>query len=284
MRLFIISICTLICVFLVLIITRLWGLSLPTYKFEHRFYEFQSTTRPLLIRVFHSINEIKSELATTPELIIWLSTYVTNDHHFIVDSQGNLNDLILALNTQVKGVNSQKNSTSSPSLVYKGRYLHNYSLNEIKSLKQDILTLEEILTVFSKNKFIISIKNNAPNIHKDFISLVQKLNLENQILIQSDYDIVLKSIKEEKPLYTFATSISEVMRLKTFSTIYLEPAVSMKGDTFIATLEYKNRPLVTPEIIAEMKRRQKYVFLGPLTSQEEIDTAKKFNPDGLIFD
>lgn len=285
MRLFLISIATLICAFLILIIIRFWGLSMPTYKFEHEFYNFSTSSRPLKAKVFHSEEAMKNDLQTNPDLLVYISTYITSDHVFIIDTDQNLENQLFSLKTSPK-----------ENLKFKGRYIHNYSFEELKLLKSDLLKLEDVLSAFGKphsdskpnsephkQKFILSLKSNAPDIHKDFIQLMEKLKLEKQILIQSDYDVVLKSIKDEKPMYTFGTSLSELMRLKTFSTIFLEPAISMKGDTLISELNYKGRPLVTQQIIDEIKRRQKLVFLGPLTSEAEVEAASKLNPDLIIL-
>lgn len=280
MRLFLISLATLICAGLILIIIRFWGLSMPTYKFEHEFYSFGTNTSPTKAKVFHSIDDIKNELQKTPDLLIWINTFITADHIFVIDSDMKLENQLFTLKTSPLG-----------NLKFKGRYAHNYTFEELKLLRPEIQKLEDVIAQLntkdakSENvqKFIISLKSNATDIHKDFIQLMDKLKLDKQILIQSDLDVVLKSIKEEKPMYTFGSSLSEVMRLKTFSTIFLEPSVSMKGDTFISALSYRGRPLVTEQILAEIKRRQKLVFLGPLTSESEIEEAKKLNPDGLIL-
>lgn len=271
MRLFLISVGTLVCVVLVLITIRFWGLSLPTYKFEHDFYNSIEST-PQEIRVFHSVKVANELLVKNSNLIFWIETYLTSDSVFVVDSHSTLNNLIFDL---------KKNSISN--IKFKGRYLQNYSFAELRSLDLELLKLEDVLSLYSKNKFIISIKNNAENIHTHFISLVEKLKIEKQILIHSDYDIVIKSIKEERPLYTFGTTLSEIMRLKTFSTVFLTPAISIKGDALISKLSYKNRVLVTENLIKEIRRRQKYVFLGPLSSPEEISEAEKLHPDGLIL-
>ncbi len=274
MRLFLISIGTLVCVVLVLITIRFWGLSLPTYRFEHDFYKSIGST-PQEIRVFHSIKSANELVVKNSNLTFWVETYMTSDSVFVVDSHSNLNNLIFDL----------RKDPISPisSIKFKGRYLQNYSFAELRSLDLELLKLEDVLSFYSKNNFIISIKNNAENVHTHFISLVEKLKIEKQILIHSDYDIVIKSIKEERPLFTFGTTLSEMMRLKTFSTVFLTPAISIKGDALISKLAYKNRILVTESIIKEIRRRQKYVFLGPLNSPEEISEAKKLQPDGLIL-
>lgn len=271
MRLILISIGTLVCVVLVLITIRFWGLSLPTYKFEHDFYNFNESS-PQEIRVFHSVKTANELLANHSNTIFWIETYMSSDSVFVIDSRSNLNNLIFDL---------KKNSISN--IKFKGRYLQNYSFEELRSLDLELLKLEDVLSLYSKNKFIISIKNNAERIHTQFISLIEKLKIEKQILIHSDYDIVIKSIKEERPLYTFGTTLSEIMRLKTFSTVFLTPAISIKGDALISKLTYKNRILVTENLIKEIRRRQKYVFLGPLNTKEEISDAKKLHPDGLII-
>lgn len=274
---------------MVLIIVRFWGLSMPTYKFEHEFYS-KTTTSPSKenisdiekAKVFHSFEETDKALAETPDLIVWISTYMTNDGFFIVDTDNQLSESVFQLKQKTPDTHEKEKPTNS-GLKFKGRHLHEYSLEEMKTLKPGLIKIQDIFAKYSQQRFIINIKSNAPEIDKKFIHLIQEFKLEKKIMIYSDYDIVLKTIKEALPMLNFATSISEVTRIKMFSTIHLTPAISIKGDAFVSQLKFKNRSLVNEEIIQEMKRRQKYIFLGPVSDTNEIETAKAYQPTGIIY-
>lgn len=274
---------------MILIIVRFWGLSMPTYKFEHEFYSKTkaSTSNDHLsniekAKVFHSFEETDKSLTQTPDLIVWISTYMTNDGFFIVDSDNQLNELVFTLKQKTQDTHEKENLKKAMP-KFKGRHLHEYSLDEMKTLKPDLIKIEDVFTKYSQQRFIINIKSNAPEIDKKFIQLIQEFKLEKKIMIYSDYDIVLKTIKETLPMLNFATSISEVTRIKIFSTIHLTPAISIKGDAFVSQLKFKNRSLVNQEIIQEMKRRQKYIFLGPLSDAKDIETATAYQPTGVIY-
>ncbi len=125
--------------------------------------------------------------------------------------------------------------------------------------------------------------SNALDIHKEVVAFIEMNNLSQRVLVNSPIDIIIKAIKELKPMWIYGTSISEVTRLKTFSTIMLEPAIGLRGDVFIAPVSYLSRPLADELLVTEMKRRKKIVLLGPLVNESEITPAEQLHPDGIIF-
>lgn len=275
MRLFFISLGTLVIALLVGLIVRFWGLSLPYKKFEHPYFDYTKTiTQAAQIVVFNKDHfEQKARLFELKPTVIkpnmvWINIYMTADRQLISDYGFNVE----AFQTWARDKKK-----------FKGKFVHNYTQAELNEFYSDALPLESIVTALTTEQFVFNILTNETDIHKEIISFIEKHKIENRVLINSPIDIVIKAIKEQKPMWVYGTSIPEATRLKSFTTLNLESAISVRGDVFIAPLTYLNRPLVDSAMVTEMKRRKKYVFLGPIQNETERKLAEELNPDGIIF-
>lgn len=275
MRLFFISLGTLAIALLIGLIIRFWGLSLPYKKFEHPYFDYTKTAaQPISIVVFSkdhfnqaAQNFVPKSTDTTANLM-WVNVYMTSDRQLISDYDFNVDAFLTWTRDKKK---------------FKGKFVHNYTKAELNEFYSDVLELDRTTNAFPMKQFVFNIMTNETDIHKEIIKFVENNKLENRVLINSPVDIVIKSIKELKPMWVYGTSIPEAARLKSFTTLSLESAVSIRGDVFIAPVSYLNRPLVDASMVSEMKRRKKYVFLGPVRNDEEKKQAEELKPDGIIF-
>lgn len=280
MRLFLMSLGTLTIFLLIGLTVRFWGLSLPYKKFEHPYFEFtKAITQPASIMVFNKQNfesrsaEDKSTIyvhkatGTTPSLV-WLNIYMTSDRHLFSDYDFNLDEFITWIRERKK---------------FKGKFAHSYTLSELHEFYTELLPLDRVVDAFSKTQFVINILTNETDIHKEIVKFIENKKLADRILITSPIDIVIKAVKEQRPMWVYGTSIAEVTRVKSFATLNLESAISIRGDAFIAPISYLNRPLVNESLVTEMKRRKKYVFLGPVQNEAERKKAEELKPDAIIF-
>lgn len=283
MRLFLISVGTLTITLLIGFIVRFWGLSLPYQKFEHPFFN-HTATQALPVRIpvlktdhFQYQAESKGQNASfasrtiesqTKPLLLWVNIYITADHILFSD-YGFDWDAFMTWAREKK--------------LFKGKYPHAYKMNELTAFGSEILSLETVVKAFPDYQFIFNILSNDLDIHKEMIQFVETNKLVDRVLVNSPVDIIIKSIKKSRPMWIYGTSIPEVARVKSFSTLGLEPAISVRGDVFVAPLSYLNRRLVDALLVNEMKRRKKFVFIGPLVNQDEIKDAEELNPDAIIF-
>jgi len=263
------------------LIVRFWGLSLPYKKFEHPYFDYAKTiTQPASIAVFNkehfetktSATDKKQSYEYKPigqfPTLVWLNIYMTSDRHLVSDYNFNLDAFTTWARDQKK---------------YKGKFAHNYALAELNEFYSELLLLEKVVDAFPAVQFVFNILTNETDVHKEIVKFVDGKKLGDRVLINSPIDIVIKAIKEQKPMWVYGTSISEATRVKSFSTLNLESAISVRGDVFIAPVSYLNRPLVDESLVAEMKRRKKYVFIGPVQNEDERKTAEELKPDGIIF-
>jgi hypothetical protein len=72
------------------------------------------------------------------------------------------------------------------------------------------------------------------------------------------------------------------MRMMSFDSMWILPSTQFKGDVFISPFTLLKRPAFNDDIVAEMKRRHKKIFLGPISTKEQLDDAKRLGADAYI--
>lgn len=143
--------------------------------------------------------------------------------------------------------------------------------------------LNEVLGRLADRRLILNILSNAENIDLQISDLIGKSG-EGRILIQSDYDVVMSSIKRLQPLWLFGSSQADRVRFRSFQSMWILPATPFKGDVYIGPFQQKNVNILSPEVAAEVKRRGKRLIAGPLATKEEIDLALGLGADGVFID
>lgn len=155
--------------------------------------------------------------------------------------------------------------------------------NQEQLMVSDDLSLIDFLNQRKDLRFILNLNDNKENIHQRMAKVLQETGSEKRVIIQSDFHILLTSLKELKPLLLYGTSHSDIMRTKTFQSAFILPAVPFKGDVYISPLVLKKIPVMDAEIMNEMRRRKKKVILGPLQNAEDFQKAKALAPDGYFL-
>ncbi len=265
MRLLFISAGAVIVTLLILLMTRIWGLSQPYQAYEH---PFLTKDRPWQAVKISSVVEGKSLAKSNKDVIFWLDLSKTQDGHFLV-------------------LNPNRNIQLTPELLkekFRGPKTFFYDLKFLRLFYDREPLAEEFLASFPSQRFILNILDNAPDVHTAVSALAVKHKAENRILFQSDIELVLKSIKELHPLWLFGTSRSDIMRLLSFDSIGVLPASPFYGDVFISPMKVLDRPAFNENVLIEMRRRKKPVVLGPLQSEAEIVDARSLNPDAYIYE
>lgn len=144
--------------------------------------------------------------------------------------------------------------------------------------------LKELLLKFPNTKFVINCDQNVQDIHFQLVKVIDETKSLDRVMLQSNYNTILTSAKELQPMLVFGSTVADITRLKTFESMWLLPSASFAGDVFFAPLKYRNRNTFDRDILQEMRRRFKKIFLGPLKTIEEINEAKSFEPDGLFVE
>lgn len=234
---------TLFVAFVLFMTVRLWGEN-QTYKpFDSDF--FKGPTPAIVVGW-----EQNFLLEKHPDLILWADVYRSlEDENILVKPWAD--------RTKAKKDLEQKENPARP-------------------------LLKDLLLKFPNTRFVINCNDNVNNIHLHLMKVIEEANALERVLIQSDYNTILISAKQLQPMVVFGSTVADLTRLKTFESMFLLPAAPFKTDVFFTPLKYRNRSAISKDIVLEMKKRFKKVFIGPLNSQEELEEAKQYEPDGLF--
>lgn len=245
MRLIFITFVTLLLVGMALLTTRLWGLG-------QRFVPFESAYFSQAEEVFVVIPwEQNFFLEKNPSYAFWADTYRGENNVLLVKPWADKNKLTKTL--------EKVESPTRP-------------------------TLENLLKQFPQARFVINVNDNVEDIHKQVVQVLQNTDSKKRVLIQSDYNSILVSIKELEPLLVYGSTPADVTRLNSFYSIGILPATPFKGDVFFSPLVVLKVDALNEAISDELHRRYKKIILGPLKNKEELEKAKALKADGLFVE
>ncbi len=248
----------------------MWGQGLTYKPYDHPLLSWESKAgKPALALSTNSLQEAKDFLQKDSDRILVLNLRISADGHFFTASPGAL-DFVFKL------------SELEPAL-YKGNKHFYYQYTDLKRFSPDLISIEDWIQL--KPRFwIFNILDNSLDIDKHLTLWTEKNELQNKIVITSDADIVISSMKDLHPLWIYGTSLSDLTKLLTMASVNLETLVNFKRDYFITPISIKNREVLNPKVILEMKRRFKKVAIGPVHTDQDLEKALKLQPDVLILD
>lgn len=235
---------TLLIAFILFMTVRMWGEGQTFKPFDAPFLKGDG---PVVIVGW----EQNFLLEKKPDLILWADVYRAKDENILVKPWADRN---------------------------KGKK----DLEQIATPARPLL--KDLLVKFPNTRFVINCNDNVQDIHLQLVKVIEEAKAVDRVLVQSDYNTILISMKELNPMIVFGSTIADLTRLKTFDSMWLLPAAPFKTDVLFAPLKFHNRPTVNREISLEMKRRFKKVFLGPLATKEDVEQAKAFEADGFFVE
>ncbi len=228
----------------VLLAVRLWGLSQIHPKYESVYFN-QTSVSEIIVPWEQSFF-----LEENPSWILWADVY-----------RGDNDDLLVRpwIEKETPAKNLEGQSTPTRPL------------------------LTELLKNHPSTRFVVNVIENAEGIHHQLVKLLEDSSSLERVLVTSDFSIVTNAIKELRPVMLYGSSQQDLVKLKTMKSLGLLPAVAFKPDVLITPLRHKNIELVDLELVQEIHRRNKKVFLGPLDSFDDIALAKSMEADGLFI-
>ncbi len=286
MRLIIISLSTLVFVFMILGIARFWGLGHHERTFTSKFWQ-TTTGAPIAAGTTAPQSEVAtaeksspSEAGKTlapkdpeivspqaieiivpweqsfflekrPSLILWAKAYLNNRNSILV---------MPSVDTFVKVNRDLEQSDARPAL-------------------------EELLKKFPETRFLIEFNDNKSEVDEMLAKAVDNAKASERIIIQSNYNIILESTKKLLPLALFGTGTADIMRMGVFESLFILPSAPFKGDVFIFGLHKMGVSLgqLSESWIKEMKRRNKKVIVAVNGQDSDIQLAVGLGADGLIL-
>lgn len=264
MRVLIISICSLLVLGMILLTTRFWGLGQPYQEFQHPFFQ-NAPAQGVILKVTQD-SQIEESLKQKPDLIaFWIDVETSVDKKVIVFSR----DF------------SEKDLSIE---AYRGPKSQSYTFAQLKVMQPTVMELHDLLSRHPQQRFVLNVLDNVENVHLWIREALQGLEPEKRILLQSNYNVIMSSIKEMEPFWLYGCSQADLMRFLTFESMGILPATPFHGDVFIAPQKILNRPAYNEDILQEIRRRHKKILLGPVTTKEGFDYVSHMKPDAFLIE
>ncbi len=271
MRILATTIAALLVTSILVLMARIWGLGQTYIPYENTFFNGQT---PLIIVKADTLQKAKESLLLVPDAVIWIDVRFSRDQvAFALDPAQDIR--FLENRRQL-----QERNPSSPIMM--GARLSEYPWQQINEFYSTTPALREYYEQFPKTRFILNLIDNVSDAHHTLVKSLENLKPNGRTFIQSDALILMTSVKELKPEWVYGTSVPDLMRFMTFDSMFILPSTQFKGDVFLAPFFIQKRKSFNDEIMAEMRRRHKRVFLGPVANRAELEIAQKYQAEGLI--
>lgn len=271
MRLIATTLVAAVFVFIIILMARIWGQGQRYTEFHH---DFLTGATPYVVFKSDRIEDLDKAVARKKDVILWVDARISSDGVVF----------LLPPEEDVKFLSAkQKEQEAHPETpILKGSKLSNYPWEQINEFYKTTPALKEVYARFPQQRFIVNVVDNVATVNDEIVKELKDANADNRTLIQSETLVVMTSIKEDKPEWVYGTSQADLMRFLSFDAMWILSTTQFHGDVFIAPFEILKRPAFNDDVIAEMRRRYKKVFLGPIETRAQFDEAKRLNADGYI--
>lgn len=223
----------------------------------------------------HSRIAFAGAVSRVPGVFLGASVLMSADKRFFVFSP----ELLSGLSGDIRTSGDMRGGTRT-------RGLSDQSDREI--LEADLgngqkpLRLEEFLEEFGQTPLLLWVEDNIENVDLRLEPILKKYADKSNLLIHSEFDNVIKSLKKLLPTQLYGTGVGQRVRLLMLSSLWLEPVAAIEGDFLVTPLRDRGIKSISEEMKEELDRRQKLLILGPLKSPEENDEALSFGASGYI--
>jgi len=148
----------------------------------------------------------------------------------------------------------------------------------------ETLSLKQFLLDQPHRRLILNITENKYNIHLQLEKVILETNAKDRLLIQSDFNPVIVSLKGRVPELVFGSTPADLTRLRAYQFFGLLGFANFPGDAFVMPLKYRNVETLDPELQQILQKfLKKKIILGPLSTKDEVDQALRLDADGLVL-
>ncbi len=250
---------------------RIWGDAQNYPLYEHAFF---SGPAPIVIVKADTLDKVQEAIKLKSDVVIWADVRLSLDKvPFILPPSRDVEFL------KMKEA-EQKANPNTP--IMTGSKLSEYPWEQINEFYKTTPALKEYYEQFPQTRFVLNIVDNVHDVHSAVVEAIDGLSAKSRTMIQSEALVVMTSVKELKPEWVYGTSTPDIMRMLTFDSLYILSSTQFKGDVFVAPFTLMKRPAFNENIIVEMRRRNKRIFLGPIQTAEQFAEASRYKADGLI--
>lgn len=272
MRILVITILSIIGLAIMVFMARIWGLGQSHPQYESTFF---NASKPAIIIKAQTLEEAQAIVAKNKDFYVWLDVRVSGDKKAFVMSPTKDNDFLKHI--------TQEQIAKPTEQIMMGNKVSEFSLETLEKYYGVLPSLKSFYEALPETHFVLNVIDNTHEVHIAVTKDIEPFKPNNRTMIQSDALIVMKAIREIKPEFIYGTSIPDIMRFLVMDSMWIIPSTQFKGDVYLAPFKVQNRPAFNDDVITEVRRRNKRIYLGPITNSEELAIAEKIQADGYVL-
>lgn len=272
MRIIVITVLSVVALGVLIFMARIWGLGQAHPQFQSDFF---LGPQPAIIVKATSVEEARAISTLNKDAYIWLDVRISGDKVPFIMGTARDKEFIDQILERQKAAPQEK--------IMVGNKLSEYPLTEIEKYFGPRELLPSFYELLPHSRFILNVIDNTHEVHIAVTKAIADYKPEKRTLIQSDALVIMSAIKDINAEFIYGTSVPDIMRFLSMDSLWILPTTQFKGDIFIVPFKLKGRPAYNDNVIAEVKRRHKRIYIGPLTTPEELSEAKRIGADGYIF-
>jgi len=151
----------------------------------------------------------------------------------------------------------------------KGKYI--YRDNPVR-----IPTLEEVLHHFPDAQLLLDIHCNNARIVPLLIDLIERNEASHRIVIVSQYDMIIKLLKLQRPTWAYGAATNEAKKMIYSSFFYLDQFFTIKSDILIIPVQFWKLKVLSKRIIHHLKMHGKRIWVWMYEGEEVITITTSY--------
>ena len=153
-----------------------------------------------------------------------------------------------------------------------------------------IPTLEEVCQSFPNARLLLDIHTDNLNAIDKIIEIIERNEMEKQIVVVSHYDRISTEFKVKRPNWEYGASTKEVKKMVYSSFLFLDSFFPIKSDILMLPIKFGNIKLLTKRVINHIKTRDKrlWVWLNEgkevitVNTEKDLTQLEKIGADGIF--
>ncbi|MBI2027705.1 MAG: glycerophosphodiester phosphodiesterase [Deltaproteobacteria bacterium] len=153
-----------------------------------------------------------------------------------------------------------------------------------RAMKVSIPTLKDALARLPKMKWILEIKNQDDHLEEKLVSILQENNLMENVIVSSEYHIVLERIHQRAPSIATGSSRKEIKRLVYLHYFKLLPFYKPMIDSLQVPPEHEGTVIITKTWVRAMHNKNLPIQAWTINEENDMKRLIEMKIDGIITD
>jgi len=159
---------------------------------------------------------------------------------------------------------------------FKRKGTYSYRENPVR-----IPTLEEVLHHFPDAQLLLDIHCSNTRVVPLLIDLIEKNEAQDRIVIVSQYDMITKLLKLQRPSWAYGAATNEAKKMIYSSFFYLDQFFTIKSDILMIPVRFWKLKVLSKRIIHHLKMHGKRIWVWMYEGEEVITVTTPYQLKSL---